>query len=377
MLRLWPVPVHVHDQDDRESSSGIADRLLETAGLARQGLKLESQSGGWLITVDSPVETGQVQLFVPQNRDEPARIVADTRGASQPEPFDRLFSEGHYAEAGIVAERELQSVREAVASEMTELSGDRPAVTREFAVSSSGRSLVRALQQVAAACLRNGNYERADTAIGEAIAICERAPDEYSSLLARLLHDRAATMYLHRSADEEGLLAVQREFAQVAARMEQLVGQDHPEMARVMTSRARLLISEFSYVEAEDLLTAALQIRTQALGADHPEVAESLLEMARLHAYREDHSEADELFRKAIAIREAHCGPHHPDVAEALFHYTDFLMYNMQDRVQAGPLMRRALAIWESTIGLDHALVSRETGFIQKVLSPQAPAEAE
>ena len=228
-----------------------------------------------------------------------------------------------------------------------------------------------------AANLRNANFERLETAAIEALAICQQAPSEYAETFVRILHDRAYGRSLYRCRDEESAIEVRRELASARQSAEQLLGREHSETARVMTTQARLLISDFSYPDAEDLLAEAIKIRAGLLGSEHVDIAESLLELARLNAYREDHDEADEGFQKAIAIREAHYGLYHPEVAEALFHYTDFLIYNRRNSAKAGPLLRRALSIWDETIGLERSPAARDSEFIRKVLSADADAETE
>gem|GEM_PF-4240698 len=318
-----------------------------------------------MITIDSAIETGKVEVFVPQNSQEPIRIVSDSRADSTSKPFDELFFGGHYAEAVIVAERELERIRRSiVASHSTIL--DAAALD---ATDPRIRKLVESLHHVAIASLRSGNYTRAESVMNEAIPLCELAPSAYAETLIGLIHDLNYARYVHQCTDEESILELGYELNRAKQRSMELLGSDHPETARLMTSQARLLISEFSYQEAEKLLVDALRIRTNALGTGHRDVSESLLELARLNAFREDNDEADGLFRQVLAIREAECGPNHPDVAEVLFHYSDFFMYNRRDTGRAGPLLRRALDIWSETSGLDHPMVARESNYIRKVLA--------
>jgi tetratricopeptide (TPR) repeat protein len=336
-------------------------------------MHLDAQSGGWVITIDSAIETGKIEFFIPQNRNEAVRIISDTRAESKKLPFERLFSQGYYAEAVLAAEENLQELRDSItASESDSKSGgiQDPTSVRSHA-------LVQTLRQIVAASLRSGNYERLESAANEVISICQQAPTDYAESLVRILHDRVYGRYLYRCRDEESAIEVRRELTTARQRAEQLLGREHSETARIMTTQARLLISDFSYPEAEDLLSEAIKIRARLLGSEHADVSESLLEQARLNAYREDHDEADEGFQRAIAIREAQFGLHHPDVAEALFHYTDFLIYNRRDTAKAGPLLRRALSIWDATIGLEHSPAARDSEFIRKVLSVDTDAEAE
>ncbi|MEI8016765.1 MAG: tetratricopeptide repeat protein [Schlesneria sp.] len=373
MLRVWPP---IHPEEDHEGSHSDAEAsimLPECASLPRQAMHLDAQSGGWVITIDSAIETGKIEFFIPQNRNEAVRIISDTRAESKKLPFERLFSQGYYAEAVLAAEEKLQELRDSItASERDSKSGGIQDLT-----SVRSHALVQTLRQIVAASLRSGNYERLESAANEALAVCQQAPTDYAESLVRILHDRVYGRYLYRCRDEESAIEVRRELTTARQRAEQLLGREHSETARIMTTQARLLISDFSYPEAEDLLSEAIRIRTRLLGSEHADVSESLLEQARLNAYREDHDEADEGFQRAIAIREAQFGLHHPDVAEALFHYTDFLIYNRRDTAKAGPLLRRALSIWDATIGLEHSPAARDSEFIRKVLSVDTDAEAE
>ena len=373
MLRVWP-PKH----PDEDSFGSLSDtetsiKLPEFASLPRQAMHLEAQSEGWAIIVDSAVETGKIEFFIPRNQNEPARIVSDTRAESKKYPFERLFSQGYYAEAALAAEEKLQELRDSI----TTRGRDAKEGTSPDPTSAQSHALVETLKQIVAATLRNANFDRMESAANEALAICQQAPSEYADTLVRILHDRAYGRYLYRCRDEESAIEVRRELASVRHRAEQLLGREHLETARIMTTQARLLISDFSYPEAEDLLAEAITIRTKLLGSEHADISESLLEMARLNAYREDHDEADEGFQRAIAIREAQYGLYHPEVAEALFHYTDFLIYNRRNSAKAGPLLRRALSIWDETIGLESSPAARDSEFIRKVLSVDEDAETE
>ncbi len=373
MLRVWP-PIHP-DEDHEESNSDAEASIMvpECASLPRQAMHLDALSGGWVITVDSAIETGKIEFFIPQNRNEPARIVSDTRAESKKHPFERLFSQGYYAEAAAAAEEKLLEVRDSI----TTYDRDSKSGSHQDPTSAQSHALVGTLRQIVAANLRCGNYERMESACSEALAICQQAPSDYAETLVSILHDRVYGRYLYRCRDEESAIEVRRELVSARQRAEQLLGREHSETARIMTTQARLLISDFSYPEAEDLLAEAIKIRTRLLGSEHADISESLLEQARLNAYREDHDDADEGFQRAIAIREAQFGLYHPDVAEALFHYTDFLIYNLRNSAKAGPLLRRALSIWDATIGLEHSPAARDSEFIRKVLSVDTDAEAE
>jgi tetratricopeptide (TPR) repeat protein len=371
-MKIWPCqrPLDGSGCDTSNQHTGV---VSDSASLPQQSIQLREQPDGWTITIASAIETGNVEFFVPKDRNQPAKIVCDSRAESRPKPFDVLFAEGHFAAAQAAAERELTIARQKVAG--LNVSTGMP--MKQIATCGECRDLVKSLGDVAAASYRNGDYEVAEAALVEAIEICERAPEHYGPTLIRLIHDWANTRSHSRCTDEESTVEIQRELSRTIQRSEQLLGPEHLETARLMTTYARLLISDYAYIEAEELLTDAIRIRASQLGARHREVTESLLELARLNAYRECNSEADDGFRQVLAIREAECGPRHPDVAEVLFHYADFFMYNRKDSAGAGPLLRRALDIWNETNGLDHPMVARESSFIRKVLSMDEPANTE
>ena len=325
-----------------------------------------------MLTIDSVVETGKVEVFVPQDRNQPASIVSDTRGQSVFRPFDQLFAEGHFAEAAIVAERELQAARESDrmrTQTSSETSSPHPAPGQS-------KTLVSKLLNVAIANQRSGRFDQAQVAADEAVAICEAFPDEFAETLIRLLHLRLCLRFFNQAVDESSTQDPRREMESLRRRSEQILGNDHPQTARIMVSQARLLMSEFSYYDAEDLLKEAIQIQLNAPSTGGLDRSESMLELARVSAYLEKHELADEGFQNVLALRESICGPDHPDVADVLFHYTDFLIYNRGDGARAGSLLRRAMKIWSETIGLDHSTVVKESGFIRKVLAVDAePSE--
>lgn len=355
-MRVWPRRFDAGDGRDHDASVAPGDTdeaagIEAAACLPWQNLQLEACAEGWKLIVSSPVEAGRVEVLIPRERQSAVQVVADTRNASVPVGSKVLLARGQYQQAAFVAARELQGVRER-----------SPADTA---------ALVAALARSAEASLRTGDAQRAESLLDEALTLCESAPVSDAARLIRLLHDRAYVRYVYRCTDEEAALDVRHELEAVRARAEKLLGGDHPETARILTSQARLLLSDFAYHTAEELLNAAIRIRTAALGAEHPDVAESLLELARLYAYRDDMNDADATFRRVLAIREAHFGPCHPELAEALIHYSDFLIYNRKDSVAAEAQLRRAMRIWDDTLGRDHPLVAREAGFIRKVLSGQ------
>ena len=64
-------------------------------------------------------------------------------------------------------------------------------------------------------------------------------------------------------------------------------------------------------------------------------------------------SDAEPLLRRALAIQERSLGPNHPDVAGQLNNLAMFL-HDTNRLSQAEPLLRRALTICETSLGKKH-----------------------
>ena len=78
-----------------------------------------------------------------------------------------------------------------------------------------------------------------------------------------------------------------------------------------------------------------------------------LHDVAAYHHARAAWSEAEPLLRRALAIRERTLGPEHPDFATALNHLG--LLYQVTGRyAEAEPLHKRAIAIRERALGPEH-----------------------
>ncbi|MBN2704098.1 MAG: tetratricopeptide repeat protein [Pontiellaceae bacterium] len=89
--------------------------------------------------------------------------------------------------------------------------------------------------------------------------------------------------------------------------------------------------------------------------------SESLARILSHHGYwhnlRADHRAAEPLMRRALAILESSLGENHPNVAASLNNLAQLLKATNR-LAEAEPLMRRALAIDEAVLGLDHPEVA-------------------
>jgi actin-related protein/tetratricopeptide (TPR) repeat protein len=108
-----------------------------------------------------------------------------------------------------------------------------------------------------------------------------------------------------------------------------------------------------SMVHAEECLSHALKICEQIYGDRHPEVARVLCRLAALNVEMDQFDEADEMFERSLSIREEALGPDHARVAQTLKHMMN--SYELQERSQdAKRVGTRALAITEKSFGENH-----------------------
>ena len=179
--------------------------------------------------------------------------------------------------------------------------------------------------------------------------------------------------------------------------LEKAYGPDHPNVATSLNNLAQLLQDTNRLGEAEPLMRRALEIDEKAYGPDHPNVAIDLNNLAQLLQDTNRLGEAEPLMRRALEIDEQAYGPDHPNVAiqpqqpgpvaaghepagrgraadaagagaltetgaTAPDHPDVAIRLNnlarlLQDTNRLGeaePMMRRALAIFQKSLGPDH-----------------------
>jgi len=108
---------------------------------------------------------------------------------------------------------------------------------------------------------------------------------------------------------------------------------------------------ENDYTRAEPLLQRTLAIREQVLGPEHPDVARVLNNLAALYVSRGDYARAEFLFQRALAIQERVLGPEHRDVELTLRNLAS-LYEAKNDWDQAILLETRANEITEKSLAL-------------------------
>jgi tetratricopeptide (TPR) repeat protein/predicted Ser/Thr protein kinase len=97
----------------------------------------------------------------------------------------------------------------------------------------------------------------------------------------------------------------------------------------------------------------ALALREQLLGEEHPDVAQSIDGLANAYSVRGDGKEAVALHQRGLAIRERVFGPTHPTVAESYGNLC--AAYGRMGDLEASiAACKRGLAISDATLGPNH-----------------------
>lgn len=113
---------------------------------------------------------------------------------------------------------------------------------------------------------------------------------------------------------------------------------------------------ENRYSEAKQQYLKALKMQEKLSGPDSREVANTLLGLGAVYQDEGKYPDSESFYKKSTNIFEKTVGPEHPDLAEAL-EYLGCLYRDQQqfDITKARPLLERALAIREKTLGATNA----------------------
>ena len=134
---------------------------------------------------------------------------------------------------------------------------------------------------------------------------------------------------------------------------EQVLGRDHPEVAKSLNDLALLYLARKKYEQAEPLCRRALEIQEQALGSQHPDVAVTLNNLAMLYFLQGNYEQVESLYQRALFIFEHTLEPTHLYNATTLNNLAK--LYTAQSRyTEAELLMQQALASREQALGPDH-----------------------
>ncbi|MFM9996995.1 MAG: tetratricopeptide repeat protein [Phycisphaerales bacterium] len=194
----------------------------------------------------------------------------------------------------------------------------------------------------------NGQYDRAQPLLEQALARRERLSQEDDPLLARSLDDLAA-LYQAQGKYAQGEPLYKR----ALSILETTLGPYHPSVANNLNNLGLLHSVQGSYDKAEPLYRRALAIYEKAFGEDHADTARVLNNLGAMHFLKGQFAQAEPLSTRALAIHEKTLGPDHPNVA-ADRHMLALLKRDQGKYGEAEPLFLRTLASIEKAVGREH-----------------------
>lgn len=159
----------------------------------------------------------------------------------------------------------------------------------------------------------------------------------------------------------------------VMNRVENELGPEHPELARVLHLRGSIHRGLARFAESESDLQWALKINEQELGPEHPVTARSLYGLAEMYRNRGEAARAEPLFRKALAIQER---SEDLDLAQTLSGL-GVLCDGYGRFAEAEQLCRRALAIQEKLLAPDSWALADSLSRLGDNLLQTPPRDAE
>jgi tetratricopeptide (TPR) repeat protein len=175
----------------------------------------------------------------------------------------------------------------------------------------SAIELSRALGTLGKVLSDQGRYQEAEQILLRSLAIKEAAhePDRTATL------SNMAVLTLRLGRDEQAL----EYFEQALQNAEELLGENHIDVAGILHNTAILHRRSGRPERAEVLFERSLAIKRRVLGEAHPSVAFTLDSLGSLEIIRGNLELGAEYYLQALEIKEASLGPDHPSVATRLY----------------------------------------------------------
>ncbi len=139
---------------------------------------------------------------------------------------------------------------------------------------------------------------------------------------------------------------------------EQLMGDQHPDVAQVLDNLAIFAGYYGDYLSAEFYFERALAIRLAELGDYHLETARSFNNYGALLAAKGNYAKAQEQHNRALVIRRTVGGKRHPETAQSLNNLGE-LHYQCRELQKAQHYFEDALLIYQRNLGAYHPETAR------------------
>ncbi len=195
-----------------------------------------------------------------------------------------------------------------------------------------------------------GHYTEAESQLKRAIDILEKSAerDQQRARIADCLYGLALLYHTQgRYAEAEPL------YRRVITIREDVLGNDHYEVAAALGSFSKLYSDRGDYVPAERLARESHQLLEKILGTTNPYLVRSLHRLALAQDGQRKLRDAEETLHRALEIGDKNPGSDPLQIAEV----KNSLAANFLQRSRpedAEPLLEQAIAIFETTIGPDH-----------------------
>jgi tetratricopeptide (TPR) repeat protein len=212
--------------------------------------------------------------------------------------------------------------------------------------------LASLLTKTADYLLQRAQYQQAETLYLRALSMHEQMLGNEHPQVAFPLNG-LADLYREQGQYEQAEPLYQR----ALCLWEQTPGSQEFEIPSPLNNLAILYQEQGRYEQAEQLLLRDLALDEQRFGPEHAKIAIPLNNLAILYLQQGHYEQAEQLLQRALRLDERTFGPEHPEVAFSLNNLAD--LYRKQGQYeQAEPLYLRALHIREQTLGSEHPQVA-------------------
>jgi tetratricopeptide (TPR) repeat protein len=197
-----------------------------------------------------------------------------------------------------------------------------------------------------------GNSERAEALLREALAIQERSATQDSRELVRTM-GALAELLLGRDKTEEAEILYQR----VLSINEKASGRRSLEVAETLTSLSRVYLKQAKYTEAEQQLVEAVNTERNLQGTDRGSLATALSNLGSVYRAEEKYDRATVCYQEALQLREKLLGTDSPVTANS---YNDLgaLYYYLGEYEKSQHDYQFALKALRLTLGPNHTEVA-------------------
>jgi len=158
-------------------------------------------------------------------------------------------------------------------------------------------------------------------------------------------------------------------FKKALKNKEDILGDSHPDVARVVNRLGTLYIEQSRYADAEACFQKALAIRIAKLGPNHSRVGQTLKHLLTLYELQEKYDRAFECGLKALQINEKILGDDHLQTSNVLLRLGT-LCWAMSNSDDGTKYLERCISIREKKLGATNPQVNDAKKLLNDLLHP-------